>query len=456
MNAKAGDNPHLWYAPATMPAVAKAIAAALTQADSANATGYAARLTKTLADLDRIAQRVALIKAKHAGKPVTATEPVFGLMADALGLTMRNQNFQLAMMNNTEPSARDVAAFEDDLKNGKVKALIYNKQVSEKLTQRLLTIARKAKVPVVARYRDAACQCHVPRLDARRTRRAGQGADGAFLLSAIVELENATLKINGRAVLKDISLAIEPGEFIGVLGPNGAGKTTLMRSILGLLPPSAGRVSVFGKTPQCGDAAIGYLPQLRTVLPDLRVRGLDYIASSLHGERWGLPSLSAADRAAIEATLDDVGARDLANRALSDMSGGERQRLLLAQALIGEPKLLLLDEPLISLDARHQEVVIDVIKQVCRERKITVLFSAHELNQLLGAIDRVLYLGNGQAVLGSVEDVVTAPVLSRLYGTEIEVLRASGHIFVLSRGRDVERADHNHDHGDGHGHAHHH
>jgi zinc/manganese transport system ATP-binding protein len=273
-------------------------------------------------------------------------------------------------------------------------------------------------------------------------------------VSAIVDLDHATLQINGRAVLKDISFAIEPGEFIGVLGPNGAGKTTLMRSILGLLPPSGGRVSVFGRAPQCGDSTIGYLPQLRTVLPDLRVRGLDYIASSLHGERWGLPSLSAADRAAIEATLDDVGARDLANRALSDMSGGERQRLLLAQALIGEPKLLLLDEPLISLDARHQEVVIDVIKKVCRERKITVLFSAHELNQLLGAIDRVLYLGNGQAVLGSVEDVVTAPVLSRLYGTEIEVLRASGHIFVLSRGRDVERADHMHDHGHDHGHAH--
>lgn len=275
-------------------------------------------------------------------------------------------------------------------------------------------------------------------------------------MSPVVELNHATIQIGGHAILKDVSFAVEPGEFIGVLGPNGAGKTTLMRSILGLLPPSAGRLTVFGRAPQCGDGSIGYLPQLRTVLPDLRVRGLDYIASSLHGERWGLPSLSAADRAAIEETLDAVGARDLSERALSDMSGGERQRLLLAQAIIGAPKLLLLDEPLISLDARHQEVVIDVIKKICRERKITVLFSAHELNQLLGAIDRVLYLGNGQAELGHVDDVVTAPVLSRLYGTEIEVLRAGGHIFVLSRGRDVERDAHVHDHGDGHGHAHHH
>ena len=278
----------------------------------------------------------------------------------------------------------------------------------------------------------------------------------AAALSPTIELDHATIRIGGRTVLDDVSFAIQPGEFIGVLGPNGAGKTTLMRAILGLLPPSAGRLSVFGHTPQCGDGTIGYLPQMRTVLPDLRVRGLDYIASSMNGERWGLPSVSAHDSAMIKETLDAVGARDLASRALSDMSGGERQRLLLAQALMGNPKLLLLDEPLISLDARHQEVVINVVRHVCRTRKITVLFSAHELNQLLPAIDRVLYLGSGQAALGSVDEVVTAPVLSRLYGTDIEVLRAGGHIFVMSRGCDVERVDHVHDHGDGHNHDHEH
>jgi len=273
----------------------------------------------------------------------------------------------------------------------------------------------------------------------------------------VVELDRATIGISGHSVLSDVSFAIGPGEFIGVLGPNGAGKTTLMRAILGLLPPSAGTLRVFGRSPQRGDRAIGYLPQVRTVLPDLRVRGLDFIGSSLHGERWGLPSLSRHDRGTIEETLEAVGARDLARRALSDMSGGERQRLLLAQALIGQPKLLLLDEPLISLDQRHQEVAIDVVRKVCRERGITVLFSAHELNQLLGTLDRVLYLGNGQAVLGTVDEVITAPVLSRLYGTDIHVVRAEGHIFVMSRGRDVEISDHLHDHDHGHaGHEHHH
>ncbi|MGA7386310.1 MAG: ABC transporter ATP-binding protein [Pseudolabrys sp.] len=270
---------------------------------------------------------------------------------------------------------------------------------------------------------------------------------------SVIALDHVMLRVGSRIVLSDVSFDIEAGEFIGVLGPNGAGKTTLMRAILGLLPPTSGSVKVFGHTPERGNPAIGYLPQLRTVLPDLRVRGRDFIASSLNGERWGLPSLSLYDRSMIEETLDAVGARDLAARPLSDMSGGERQRLLLAQALIGQPKLLLLDEPLISLDARHQEVAINVVRKVCRERKITVLFSAHELNQLLGTLDRVLYLGNGQAVLGTVEEVVTAPVLSRLYGTEIQVVRADDHIFVMSRGSDVERTDHLHDH-HGHGHEH--
>jgi zinc/manganese transport system substrate-binding protein len=149
VRAKAGDNPHLWYAPATMPALAKAVAQAFSQADTAHASYYAGRLAATLAGLDRIRQRVTQIKAKHAGQAITATEPVFGPMAEALGLTMRNKYFQLAMMNDTEPSARDLAGFENDLKQHKVKVLLYNAQVSEKLTLRLLDIAKAAKVPVV-------------------------------------------------------------------------------------------------------------------------------------------------------------------------------------------------------------------------------------------------------------------------------------------------------------------
>jgi len=272
----------------------------------------------------------------------------------------------------------------------------------------------------------------------------------------VIEFDRATIALGGRNVLADVTFAIAGGEFIGVLGPNGSGKTTLMRAVLGLIPPSAGSISVFGRSPQRGNAEIGYMPQVRTVLPDLRVRGLDFIASSVRGERWGVPSLTQVDRKKIEETLVAVGARDLAERPLAEMSGGERQRLLLAQALLGEPRLLLLDEPLISLDQRYQETVVSLVRSFARERNITVLFSAHEFNQLVGALDRVLYLGNGHAALGTVAEVVTAPVLSTLYGTPIDVVRADGHIFVLSRGRDVERTDHLHDHAHDHGHRHDH
>ena len=146
---KTGGNPHLWYDPATMPAVAVAVADALAKTDAAHASDYSARLKVTLAALDQVAQHVLKLNAKHGGVPVTATEPVFGPMARALGLTMRNERFQLAMMNDTEPSARDVAAFEKDLKERKVRLLIYNSQVSEKLTERLRDIAKRAKIPVI-------------------------------------------------------------------------------------------------------------------------------------------------------------------------------------------------------------------------------------------------------------------------------------------------------------------
>jgi len=269
----------------------------------------------------------------------------------------------------------------------------------------------------------------------------------------VVEFHHATVMVGNRTVLSNVSLAVEPGQFVGVLGPNGAGKTTLMRTILGLLKPSGGTVNVFGRSPRRGNAAIGYVPQLHSLRPDLRMRGLDFVASSVHGERWGLPILSRADRRMIDETLSSATARKLAERPICEVSGGERQRLLLAQALLGSPQLLLLDEPLISLDSNRQEILIDLVRRFNRERGITVMFSAHELNQLLGVLDRVLYLGGGQAALGTVEEVVTAPVLSRLYGSDIEVIRSDGHIFVASRRRNIARDNRVHNLNDQHSHV---
>jgi zinc/manganese transport system ATP-binding protein len=271
-----------------------------------------------------------------------------------------------------------------------------------------------------------------------------------------VEVDALTLDLGGRAVLSNISLTIPNGQFIGVLGPNGAGKTTLMRAILGLIPAASGSLRVLGRPPTRGNPAIGYIPQLHGTPPRLRLSGWDFVAATASGHRLGLPILSKAARDDIDRALDRVGARALARRPLAEMSGGERQRLLLAQALIGDPRLLLLDEPLISLDPHHQQEVVNLVKTVQSELDITVLFSAHELNPLLGAIDQVLYLGRGQAALGTVDDVITGPVLSRLYGSEIDVVRLRGRIFVMSGGHDMERDAHLHDHGHDHGHAHDH
>jgi zinc/manganese transport system ATP-binding protein len=264
-----------------------------------------------------------------------------------------------------------------------------------------------------------------------------------------VDLNDVTLAFGSRTVLSNITLAIENSEFIGVLGPNGSGKTTLMRAILGLLPPRAGAIRVLGRPVARGNPAVGYMPQTRSALDNMRLSGWDFVASGASGHRWGLPLLGAEARREVHRALDLVDATQLARRPLSETSGGERQRLLLAQALLGHPRLLLLDEPLISLDPHHQRSVVDLTRTLQRELGIAVLFSAHEINPLLGALDRVLYLGSGQAAIGTVGEIISGPVLSRLYGTDIEVVRANGRIFVMSGGYDVERDAHQHDH-DGH------
>ena len=148
-NRKTGDNPHLWYDPKIMIVAARSLNASLAKIDRAHSRDYDARLAAFEASLKPIDDRIAAIRAKHAGTPVTATEPVFGYMAAALGLTMRNERFQLAVMNDTEPSARDVAAFEQDLKKRQVRVMFYNKQAASKIVQHLVELARAAKVPVV-------------------------------------------------------------------------------------------------------------------------------------------------------------------------------------------------------------------------------------------------------------------------------------------------------------------
>jgi zinc/manganese transport system ATP-binding protein len=259
-----------------------------------------------------------------------------------------------------------------------------------------------------------------------------------------IELSDVSLMLAGRAVLANVSLAIGEHEFIGVFGPNGAGKTTLMRAILGLLPPSEGSIRVLGKVAARGNPAVGYMPQVRALSASVRLSGWDVVASVFDGHRLGLPALSKAGSLEIAWAIDMVGGQALARRPLMEMSGGERQRFFLAQALVGHPRLLLLDEPLISLDPHYQLEVVELVRRLQQDLKITVLFSAHEINPLLGVLDRVLYLGSGQAAIGAVDDVITGPVLSRLYGSSIDVVRLKGRIFVMSGEHNIEVEEHRH------------
>ena len=266
--------------------------------------------------------------------------------------------------------------------------------------------------------------------------------------------DNATIRLGGRTILRQASFVIEPGEFIGMLGANGAGKTTLMRAALGLTPLASGAISVLDQPVTRGNSGIGYMPQNRGAILGLRISGYDVVASAAVGARFGFSRLDAAMKREIEWALDQVGARDLARRSIGELSGGERQRLLLSQALLGRPKLLLLDEPLISLDPAHQNGVVEIARRLRDELKIAIVFSAHELNPLVNAIDRVLYLGGVAAVLGPVEEVVTGPVLSRLYGSPIEVVRIKDRYFVMAGGVYVEADAHRHEEGHGHTHEH--
>lgn len=271
-----------------------------------------------------------------------------------------------------------------------------------------------------------------------------------------LSFDNVTIRLGRRAILSAASFAVREGEFVGMLGANGAGKTTLIRAALGLVPVASGAITALGLPASRGNPAIGYVPQNRGAIANLRLTGWDVVASAAVGRRFGFGRLDKAARREIDWALDEVGASALARRSIGELSGGERQRVLLSQALIGRPRLLLLDEPLISLDPGHQKAVVEIARRICDDLKAAILFSAHELNPLVNAIDRVLYLGGGEAVIGAVEEVVTGPVLSRLYGTEIEVVRVKDRFFVMAGGVEVEAEAHLHEDGHGHGHSHDH
>ena len=243
-------------------------------------------------------------------------------------------------------------------------------------------------------------------------------------------LHGVTLAHGKRSVLHTATLALRQGEFVGLFGPNGAGKTTLLRALLGLHRPCAGTIDILGAPARPGRADIGYLPQSGAD-PFPPVTGRDLLHAGLNPRAFALPTTRRADHAAIETALAATHATHLAGRPITCLSGGERQRVLIAQSLLGNPRLLLLDEPLHSLDPLAQRSIVALLRDLQRRLALTILCSAHDLNVLLPAIDRVLYIGNGHAALGTLDEVVTGSTLSRLYGGAIDVIRADGRVFVV-------------------------
>ncbi len=276
--------------------------------------------------------------------------------------------------------------------------------------------------------------------------------------SVALEVRDAAVQIGGRTIWSEVSMTVAAGEFVALLGANGSGKSTLLKAVLGAVAPTAGAITVLGRPAGAANSAIGYLPQRHAFQVGARLRGVDIVRLGLDGDRYGFPlplgwgSRGARIKAArrrVDEVIDMVGAGGYAHRSLGECSGGEQQRLLIAQALARRPELLLLDEPLDSLDLPNQASVSALVSEICRESGVAVLLVAHDVNPLLPYLDRVVYLAAGRAVEGPVEQVITGETLTGLYGLPVEVLRASdGRLVVVGQ---PEAPAHHHDR---HGHAH--
>jgi len=247
-----------------------------------------------------------------------------------------------------------------------------------------------------------------------------------------INLQNVTYQVGDKTILDNISLSINRGEFIVILGPNGSGKTTLLHLILGLRKATSGSVSVFGKPVRTGSQAIGYSPQVKPFDPDIPITGRDYVRLGLHGSHWGIDLDSKKLDAQVEEALSQLDSSEIKTKKLGRLSGGEQQRLSLAQALVGDPELLLLDEPLANLDISRQSEILGKISRFHKKHNHTIVLVAHDVNPLLPYIDRVVYVANTHVTIGKPTEVITEPVLSKLFGVPVKVFDIQGRIFVAA------------------------
>jgi zinc/manganese transport system ATP-binding protein len=289
--------------------------------------------------------------------------------------------------------------------------------------------------------------------EARSATRPEDSVTGAPARVPAVRLREAQASMGGRVVWSGVDLLVHPGEFVAVLGSNGSGKSTLLKAILGLVETRPGAIEVLGGPAGGANPQIGYLPQRHGYDGGLPIRGVDLVRLGLDGSKWGVPlglgRRSASRRQARERvaeTIDLVGASAYAERTLSELSGGEQQRILIAQALVRRPRILMLDEPLDSLDLPNQAAVSALVQRICRAENVAVLLVAHDVNPLLSYLDQVIYLAGGRALQGAVDDVITSPKLSELYGAPIEVLRTGdGRLVVVGQPEAPHVHGHRHD-----------
>jgi zinc/manganese transport system ATP-binding protein len=248
---------------------------------------------------------------------------------------------------------------------------------------------------------------------------------------SVVVAEDLSLRFGDRTLFEDLGFELEAGELLAVLGPNGTGKTSLIRIMLGLLEPSSGSVVVEGCPPRERCHRIGYVPQQRVFDRDLVLRGRDLVRLGLDGHRWGFGRLEGTADARIDAVLEEVGATAYADAPIGRLSGGEQQRLRVAQALVADPVLILADEPLLSLDLAHQRGVVDLLDARRHGAGTPVVFVTHDVNPVLQSVDRVLYLAPDGWAIGTPDEVLKSETLSRLYGTEVDVLRVRDRVVVV-------------------------
>jgi len=265
---------------------------------------------------------------------------------------------------------------------------------------------------------------------------------------ARVELEAATVRLGARTLWSDLDLAVAEGEFLAVLGPNGTGKTTLLKVLLGLVPLATGRVRVNGAPPRRGNHELGYVPQQQAFERSLPIRGRDLVRFGLDGHRWGLPLQGRATQRRVDDALDAVGATRYAEAPIGMLSGGEQQRLRIAQALLGHPAVLLCDEPLLALVLASQRAVTRLIDERRRAAGTPVVFVTHEINPILPYVDRILYLVHGRWAVGTPDEILTSERLSDLYGIEVDVVKVRGRYLVVSAEEEMPTEPG--------GHAHHH